>query len=103
MTYNKVIRVRWHSWSRCPRKIGSSLSNVSPLSHIENLIWSNPPCHLVPRSGLVGFNVLKAECCNGHHLLPRYVDVPVLFQPTQERLDLGGMVWVETHRKGVIH
>ena len=53
-------------------------------------------------SQILGFKLLETECGNGHHLVSGHVDVPILFQATQDRLELGGMVRVEPNREGVV-
>jgi len=61
--------------------------------------WNGKRACLRP---VVGFELLETKRGNDHLLVLGHLDVPVLFQATQDRLDFGGMVRVETNREGVI-
>ena len=51
---------------------------------------------------VLGFQLLKTEGGNRHHFVGSYVNISILFQGTEERLEFGSMVRIELNRQGVI-
>ena len=83
--------------SRIPSSSVPASRSVIPNCAVSRLVISS--LRIWP---LFGFKLLETERCNAHHLVPGYLDVPVLFQATQDSLDLRCVVRVKTKGERVI-